>query len=98
VPIWAEIQKVKVGFSMKSLRTVQRQRWMMRQKSRLAKLLQIPVAVSMSCPFCRTKVVEGGFFCCSELEQAWAMTEKKSDSEAVVAEHNLAENPSWQLL
>jgi radical SAM superfamily enzyme len=79
---------------MKSLRTVQRLRWMMRQKSRLAKLLRVPVAVSMNCPFCRTKVVEGGFFCCSELEQAWELTERRIVSEAVVAEQLLAENPS----
>lgn len=79
---------------MKNLNTVQRLRWMMRQKSRLATLLRVPVAVSMNCPFCRTKVVEGGFFCCSELEQAWAMTERKSVTEQAVTEQILAENPS----
>jgi hypothetical protein len=78
---------------MKSIRTVQRLRWMMRQKSRLARLFQVPVAVSIHCPFCQTKVVEGGFFCCSELEQAWAMTEKKRFTEPVT-EQVLAENPS----
>jgi len=79
---------------MKSLRTVQRLRWMMRQKSRLAKLFQVPIAVSINCPFCQTRVVEGGFFCCTDLEQAWAMTEKKNAAEPVVREQFLAENPS----
>jgi len=79
---------------MKNLSTIQRRRWMMRQKSRLAKLLRVPAAVSMDCPYCRTKVVEGGLFCCSELEQAWAMTERKSVAEQMVTEIVLAENPS----
>jgi hypothetical protein len=68
----------------KSLSTVKRLRWIMRQKSRISKLL--PVSVSIKCPFCATKVHAGDFFCCSELEQAWAMTEKNI-SEPVLAEN-----------
>ena len=69
----------------KSLTTVKRLRWIMRQKSRISKVL--PISVSIQCPFCLTKVHAGDFFCCSELEQAWAMTERNI-SEPVLAENH----------
>jgi len=58
-----------------SLVNVKRLRWTMRQKSRISKLLRLPIAVSIDCPFCRTTVHAGDFFCCSELEHFWQMTE-----------------------
>ncbi len=64
--------------SNKSLSTVKRLRWVMRQKSKFSKLLRVPMAVSINCPFCQTRVEAGDFFCCSELEQMWPMTERKS--------------------
>jgi hypothetical protein len=70
---------MKVGFSMKfneSLVKVKRLRWMMRQKSQISRLLRLPIAVAIDCPFCRTKVGAGDFFCCSELEHFWGMTEE----------------------
>ena len=69
----------------KSLTTVKRLRWIMRLKSRISKVL--PISVSIECPFCATKVNAGDFFCCAELEQAWAMTERNI-SEPVLAENH----------
>ena len=68
------------------LNTVKRLRWKMRQKSRAARLF--PISVSIDCPFCARKVYAGDIFCCSELKQAWAMTEKN------IGEPVLAENHS----
>jgi hypothetical protein len=58
-----------------SLVNVKRLRWIMRQKSRISRLLRFPIAVSIDCPFCHTKVHAGDFFCCSELQHYWGMTE-----------------------
>jgi hypothetical protein len=69
------------------LNTVKRLRWIMRQKSRISKLLGISNTASMQCPYCKTKVHVGDFFCCSNLEQAWQMTEKPAGTPV------LAENP-----
>jgi hypothetical protein len=71
-----------------NLSTVKRQRWIMRQKSRISKLLGISTAASMHCPYCKTRVRVGDFFCCPELEEAWQMTERPSIAPV------LAENPS----
>jgi len=87
VPVWGD-NFLKVIFEMnyeKSLTTVKRLRWIMRQKARISKLL--PISVSIDCPFCATKVQAGDFFCCSELEHAWAMTER-STGEPVLAENH----------
>ena len=71
-----------------TLEMVKRVRWMMRQKARIARLLHLPLAVSIECPFCQTKVSQGDFFCCAELEHAWAMTESNV-AEPVLAENSL---------
>jgi hypothetical protein len=66
---------------------VKRLRWMMRQKVRISNLLGVSTAASIQCPFCKTKVRVGDFFCCSDLEQAWQMTEK-SLSPSLLAENH----------
>jgi hypothetical protein len=72
-----------------SLSTVKRLRWVMRQKSKLSKLLHVPMAVSIHCPFCQTRVEAGDYFCCSELEQMWALTARKSAvGPVLVSSHN----------
>ncbi len=70
----------------KSLTTVKRLRWIMRQKSRISKVL--PISVSIECPFCATKVHAGDFFCCSELEQAWAKTERNISGPVLAENHS----------
>ncbi len=70
------------------LNTVKQLRWMMRQKARIATFFHLPVAVAIDCPFCATRVHAGDFFCCGELEHAWAMTEQN------IIEPALAENHS----
>jgi hypothetical protein len=80
---------MKVIFQMKyekSLTTVRRLRWIMRQKARISKLL--PIAVSIDCPFCATKVYAGDYFCCSDLEHAWAMTERSISKPVLAENHN----------
>ena len=69
-----------------SLTIAKRLRWMMRQKARISRFLPIPVSVK--CPFCATKVYAGDFFCCAELEHAWALTQLE------IGEPAMAENPS----
>jgi hypothetical protein len=69
------------------LNTVKRLRWVMRQKSRISKLLGISNAASMHCPYCKTKVHVGDFFCCPDLEQAWHMTEKSSSAPVLAENH-----------
>lgn len=69
-----------------SLDTVKRLRWIMRQKVRVSKFL--PIAVSIHCPFCATKVHAGDFFCCSELQHAWAMTESNVGKPVLVQNHS----------
>lgn len=70
----------------KSLTTVKRLRWLMRQKARISKLL--PISVSIDCPFCATKVQAGDFFCCSELEHAWALTETNIGKPVLAENHS----------
>jgi hypothetical protein len=71
--------------SLSSIQRVQRRRWLMRQRSRLFRLLGLPIAASMQCPYCQAKVAEGDFFCCSELEQAWAANDTQNIVEPVLA-------------
>lgn len=70
----------------KSLTTVKRLRWIMRQKARISKLL--PISVSIDCPFCATKVYAGDFFCCSELERAWPLTETSIGKPVLAKNHS----------
>lgn len=69
-----------------SLTRVKRLRWMMRLKSRITKL--VPVAVAIDCPFCATKVHAGDFFCCTELEHSWALTERPASKPVLVETHS----------
>jgi hypothetical protein len=88
VPVSGD-NRLKVIFQMnydKSLTTVKRLRWVMRQKSRISKLL--PISVSIDCPFCATKVHAGDFFCCSELEHAWALTETNTGKPVFAENHS----------
>jgi hypothetical protein len=67
---------------------VKRLRWVMRQKVRISNLLGISTAASIHCPFCKTKVRVGDFFCCSDLEQAWPMTEKNLNAPLLAENHS----------
>jgi len=70
------------------LNTVKRLRWILRQRCRISKLLGMSNAASMHCPYCKAKVYVGGFFCCSDLERAWEMTEKPASPPVLAENHS----------
>jgi hypothetical protein len=70
------------------LNTVKRLRWILRQRSRISKLLGFSNAASMHCPYCKSKVYVGDFFCCSDLERAWEMTEKPASAPVLAENHS----------
>lgn len=73
---------------VKNLSTVKRLRWMMRQQVRISKFLRLSSAASMRCPYCKTKVRVGDFFCCFRLERAWQMTDKSSNALVLAENHS----------